>query len=210
MKQRKSTNGEAGDNAHSVPLSQLDLKLSEWVSKARNAHPVMVKRYDVPWVWIVAHPLWTEMDRLLSFIPPKHTLLDLREAIDDAMAYDHDVMRELDAQCACGASARVVLRAWLLQILYSRGSARQVREILNYNLLWRWFVGYDRISESLPPEESFIRDMETIGTEPGALKIVCPASPALRRSTMIAGRSISITACCTPCRYSTLPCAMRA
>ena len=34
-----------------------------------------------------------------------------------------------------------LLRAWLLQILYSVRSERMLMEQLEYNLLFRWFVG---------------------------------------------------------------------
>ncbi|QTF08710.1 transposase [Brenneria izadpanahii] len=173
MKQRRSINGNLEDSIHNVSLSKLDLKLSEWVDKARKIQPVMVKRYGVPWVWLVAHPLWVEMDHLSSFIPPSHALVDLREAIDDVMAGEHDAVSKLGEKCICGVNARTVIRAWLLQILYSRTSARQVYEILTYNMLWRWFIGYDRISEKLPKAEPFIHDMDMVSTDPGALGIVC-------------------------------------
>lgn len=172
MKQRKLIDGELGESIHSVPLSELDLKLSEWVNKARKMHPVMVKRYGVPWVWLVAHPLWAEMDYLTAFIPPTHALVTLREAIDDAMAYEHDAMQLLSEKCIGGVGARILVRAWLLQILYSRTSAQQVYETLTYNLLWRWFIGYSRISETLLTEELFVQDMDMVSNDPGALNIV--------------------------------------
>lgn len=75
-------------------------------------------------------------------VPPDHPLRAIRRLVDE-------VLREMSAECD-GLYARVgrpsipperLLRAQLLQVFYSIRSERLLMEQLNYNLLFRWFVG---------------------------------------------------------------------
>jgi transposase len=77
-------------------------------------------------------------------VPPDHPLRAIRALVDDVL---RDMSREFD-----GLYARVgrpsipperLLRAQLLQIFYSIRSERLLMEQLDYNLLFRWFVGMD-------------------------------------------------------------------
>ena len=75
-------------------------------------------------------------------VPPDHPLRAIRGLMDE-------VLRELSPRFE-GLYARVgrpsippeqLLRAQLLQVLYTVRSERQLMEQLDYNLLFRWFVG---------------------------------------------------------------------
>ncbi len=77
-------------------------------------------------------------------VPPDHPLRAIRALVDEVL---RDMSREFD-----GLYARVgrpsipperLLRAQLLQIFYSIRSERLLMEQLDYNLLFRWFVGMD-------------------------------------------------------------------
>lgn len=77
-------------------------------------------------------------------VPQDHPLRAIRALVDDVL---RDMSREFD-----GLYARVgrpsipperLLRAQLLQIFYSIRSERLLMEQLDYNLLFRWFVGMD-------------------------------------------------------------------
>ena len=77
-------------------------------------------------------------------VPPDHPLRAIRALVDDVL---RDMSGEFD-----GLYARVgrpsipperLLRAQLLQIFYSIRSERLLMEQLDYNLLFRWFVGMD-------------------------------------------------------------------
>jgi transposase len=77
-------------------------------------------------------------------VPQGHPLRAIRALVDDVL---RDMSREFD-----GLYARVgrpsipperLLRAQLLQIFYSVRSERLLMEQLDYNLLFRWFVGMD-------------------------------------------------------------------
>ena len=77
-------------------------------------------------------------------VPKEHPLRAIRALVDEVL---RDLSREFD-----GLYARVgrpsipperLLRAQLLQIFYSIRSERLLMEQLDYNLLFRWFVGMD-------------------------------------------------------------------
>jgi transposase len=75
-------------------------------------------------------------------VPPEHPLRAIRQMVDTALAGLWDRFEGLYAQTGRPSIApERLLRALLLQILYSVRSERLLREQLDYNLLFRWFVG---------------------------------------------------------------------
>ncbi len=175
MKKRTARHRRAtGANGHRVSMTELDDKLSEWVGVARGVGPVIVDRYDSPWVCIVAYPTWHEISHLRSYIPDQHhALVALRDMIDDVLGYESEVTKELTARCSSGVAASFVIRAWVLQIVYSLGRAEQVREAMIYNLFWRWFIGYTEASEPLPDAEEFVQDMRLVSSDPRIVNAIC-------------------------------------
>jgi transposase len=79
---------------------------------------------------------------LESRIPENHPLRPIRRLFDDAL---QSVTAEFDAVYATDGRPSIaperLLRASLLQVLYSVRSERLLCEQLQYNLLFRWFVG---------------------------------------------------------------------
>ena len=75
-------------------------------------------------------------------IPAHHPLRRIRILLDKAL---RELSREFDALYARSGRSSIpperLLRALLLQILYSIRSERLLMEQLNFNLLFRWFVG---------------------------------------------------------------------
>jgi transposase len=75
-------------------------------------------------------------------IPLRHPLRKIRQVVNDALA-------SLDAEFEClyadfsrpSIAPKRLIRASLIQILFSIRSERQLMEQLQYNLLFRWFVG---------------------------------------------------------------------
>ncbi len=75
-------------------------------------------------------------------IPAKHPLRKIRQVVNDALASldtDFDTVY-VDFGRPSIAPERLI-RASLLQILFSIRSERQLMEQMDYNLLFRWFVG---------------------------------------------------------------------
>jgi transposase len=91
----------------------------------------------------------TEQGAMFSYVtleqrvPQDHPLRAIRRLVDQAL---REISPQLDALYAAGKGRPSVaperlLRALLLQVLYSVRSERQLMEQLDYNLLFRWFVG---------------------------------------------------------------------
>jgi transposase len=77
-------------------------------------------------------------------VPKDHPLRAIRTLVDGVL---HDMSREFDGLYATFGRPSIpperLLRAQLLQIFYSIRSERLLMEQLDYNLLFRWFVGLE-------------------------------------------------------------------
>ena len=87
-------------------------------------------------------------DSMFSYVSPEqrvprdHPLRPIRQLVDDIL---RDMSREFDKLYASVGRPSIpperLLRAQLLQIFYSIRSERLLMEQLDYNILFRWFVG---------------------------------------------------------------------
>jgi len=77
-------------------------------------------------------------------IPVDHPMRRIREMADGALARMDALFNQLYSQMGRPSIApERLLRAQLLMVLYSIRSEGQLMEQLNYNLLYRWFVGLE-------------------------------------------------------------------
>jgi len=77
-----------------------------------------------------------------SRIPANHPLRTIRQITDAALTSLHDAFNAAYAtEGRPSIPPERLLRALLIQAFYSVRSERQLMEQLNYNLLFRWFVG---------------------------------------------------------------------
>lgn len=75
-------------------------------------------------------------------IPDNHPLREIRKLVDSALKPLHALFADLYSHTGRPSiPPEYLLRASLLQIFYTIRSERQLMEQLNYNLLFRWFVG---------------------------------------------------------------------
>jgi transposase len=75
-------------------------------------------------------------------IPPRHPLRKIKRVVDAALvSLDADFERLYAGEGRPSIAPERLLRASLVQILFSIRSERQLMEQLQYNLLFRWFVG---------------------------------------------------------------------
>jgi transposase len=80
--------------------------------------------------------------RLETRIPADHPLRPIRELVDEALQeLSRDFGRLYAPEGRPSIPPERLLRALLLQAFYSVRSERQLMEQLDYNLLFRWFVG---------------------------------------------------------------------
>jgi transposase len=83
-------------------------------------------------------------------IPAGHSLRKIREFVNAALAaLDGEFAKLYSADGRPSIAPERLLRAALIQILFSIRSERQLMEQMQYNLLFRWFVGH-RIAERDP------------------------------------------------------------
>ena len=77
-------------------------------------------------------------------VPSDHPLRAIRKVVDEVL---RSMAKEFDGMYAKTGRPSVppehLLRAALLQIFYSVRSERMLMEQMNYNLLFRWFVGLE-------------------------------------------------------------------
>lgn len=79
---------------------------------------------------------------LESRIPKDHPLRPIRAMVDEALCDLHPLFEQMYSHTGRASVApEQLLRALLFQVLYSIRSERMLMEQLDYNLLFRWFVG---------------------------------------------------------------------
>ena len=75
-------------------------------------------------------------------IPARHPLRQVKRIVDDALvSLDAEFARLYAAEGRPSIPPERLMRASLIQILFSVRSERQLMEQMQYNLLFRWFVG---------------------------------------------------------------------
>lgn len=80
--------------------------------------------------------------QLESFVPADHPLRPIKALLDEAMKNLNWLFSSIYAETGRESiPPERLIRAQLLQVLYSIRSERQLVEQINYNLLYRWFVG---------------------------------------------------------------------
>lgn len=151
-----------------VGMQELDQRLSKIVEAARKK-PVSVYRYGAPWVWIVSQDDWQgALKEVSSYIPPGHSLVLLRPQIDEVLDQHHDL---LHAEPGMLIAPHTVVHILLLQLLYSVPSEQQLHEQLNYNLLFRWFVGLD-LNQKVWSIHVLQRDIATLLNNPRVVQLI--------------------------------------
>lgn len=110
-------------------------------------------------------------DALFSYVstedrvPPDHPLRAIRALVDEVL---HAMSGEFDGLYAAVGRPSVpperLLRAQLLQIFYSIRSERLLMEQLDYNLLFRWFVGLE-VDEPIWSATVFTKNRDRLLTQ---------------------------------------------
>lgn len=101
---------------------------------------------------------------LESRVPKSHPLRKIRKLVDEAL---RSMDQELDSMYASNGRPSIaperLIRALLLQVLYSIRSERMLVEQLDYNLLFRWFVGLSA-DEAVWDASTFSKNRERFTT----------------------------------------------
>ncbi len=151
-----------------VGMQELDQRLSKIVEAARKK-PVSVYRYGAPWVWIVSQDDWQgALKEVSSYIPAGHSLVLLRPQIEEVLGQHRDL---LQAEPGMSIAPQTVVQILLLQLLYSVPSEQQLHEQLNYNLLFRWFVGLE-LNQKVWSIHVLQRDIASLLNNPQAVQLI--------------------------------------
>lgn len=98
-------------------------------------------------------------------IPPSHPLRKLRALVDSILATLHGDFEALYAKTGRPSiPPERLLRASLIQTLYSIRSERQLVQHIDYNLLYRWFVGLD-MDDAVWDHSTFTKNRERLLNE---------------------------------------------
>lgn len=85
------------------------------------------------------------MRRLKDFIPAHHPFRPIRQMANTALTRMEGLLTRMYEADVKGGRPSIapekLLRAMLLQVLYSVRSEQQLMEQVQYNMLFRWFVG---------------------------------------------------------------------
>jgi transposase len=80
--------------------------------------------------------------KLEDFVPAEHPLRAIRGVVNEALAGLNSLFNTVYADSGRASVApEKLLRAMLIQVLFSVRSERQLMEQIRYNLLYRWFIG---------------------------------------------------------------------
>lgn len=93
---------------------------------------------------VFTEPLFT-IKRLDDFVPANHPLRPVREMVNEALHRLDGLFERMYEPTHKGGRPSIapekLVRAMLLQVFYSIRSERQLMEQVQYNLLFRWFIG---------------------------------------------------------------------
>ena len=85
------------------------------------------------------------LHRLEDFVPSDHPLRAIRQMVNEALGKMDGLFAGMYEAVVKGGRPSIapekLLRAMLLQVFYSIRSERQLMEQVQYNLLYRWFIG---------------------------------------------------------------------
>ncbi|HBO6817284.1 transposase [Pseudomonas aeruginosa] len=154
-----------------VGMQELDQRLSKIVEAARKK-PVSVYRYGAPWVWIVSQEDWQgALKEVSSYIPPGHFLALLKPQIESLLGEEAKVLLALAREHGMQLAPEPLIHALLLQLLYAIPSEQQLYEQLNYNLLYRWFVGLE-MKQKIWSFPVFVGDITVLLNSAEAVRII--------------------------------------
>ncbi|HCL3629246.1 TPA: transposase [Pseudomonas aeruginosa] len=154
-----------------VGMQELDQRLSKIVEAARKK-PVSVYRYGAPWVWIVSQEDWQgALKEVSSYIPPGHSPALLKPQIESLLVEEAKVLSALAREHGMQLAPEPLIHALLLQLLYAIPSEQQLYEQLNYNLLYRWFVGLE-MKQKIWSFPVFVGDITVLLNSAEAVRII--------------------------------------
>ena len=133
--------------------------------------------------------------KLEDFVPANHPLRPIRMWVNDALAkMDAKLSAMYEADVKGGRPSiapEKLMRAMLLQVLYSVRSERQLVEQINYNLLFRWFVGLS-IDEAVWNHSVFSKNRERLIEHDAVTELFNATVEMAGRRGLLSGEHFSV------------------
>lgn len=112
----------------------------------------------------ISQPKLFVTNTVSDFVPKDHPLRLMRELIDEALLSLDRLFDDIYADLGKASVApERLIRASLLQVLYTIRSERQLVEQTHYNMLYRWFVGLE-IDDKVWHHSTFSKNRERCST----------------------------------------------
>jgi transposase len=125
-------------------------------------------------------------------VPPTHPLRRVRTLLDEALG---SMSRDFDRVYADGGRESVaperLVRALVLQVLYSIRSERLLCEQLDYNLLFRWFVGLS-MDDRIWDHSTFTKNRDRLIEAGVARKLLRRIGRRARREGLLSSEHFSV------------------
>lgn len=132
---------------------------------------------------------------LEDFVPSTHPLRPIRKWINEALAKMDEkfsAMYEADIKGGRPSIApEKLMRAMLLQVLYSVRSERQLVEQLSYNLLFRWFVGL-AIEDTVWNHSVFSKNRDRLIEHDAVTELFNATVEMARKKGLLSGEHFSV------------------
>ncbi len=133
--------------------------------------------------------------RLEDFVPASHPLRPIRQWVNEALAAmdeSFSAMYEADVKGGRPSIApEKLMRAMLLQVLYSVRSERQLAEQLAYNLLFRWFVGLS-IEDTVWNHSVFSKNRDRLIEHDAVTELFNATVERARKKGLLSGEHFSV------------------
>lgn len=135
------------------------------------------------------------MRKLEDFVPAKHPLRAIREMANAALTTLGPVLTAMYAAEVKGGRPSIapekLLRAMLLQVLYSVRSERQLMEQVHYNLLFRWFIGLS-MDDAVWVPTVFTKNRERLIEHDAVIKFFNEVVAIAQQRDLLSGEHFSV------------------
>ena len=135
------------------------------------------------------------MRKLEDFVPAKHPLRAIREMANTALVKLGPLLTGMyEAEVKGGRPSiapEKLLRAMLLQVLYSVRSERQLMEQVQYNLLFRWFIGLS-MDDAVWVPTVFTKNRERLIKHDAVIKLCNEVVGIAQQRDLLSGEHFSV------------------
>lgn len=133
--------------------------------------------------------------QLENFVPSNHPLRPIRAWVNEALAKMDLKFTAMYAADIKGGRPSIapekLMRAMLLQVLYSVRSERQLVEQISYNLLFRWFVGLS-IDDSVWNHSVFSKNRDRLIEHDAVTDLFNETVEMAKRKDLLSGEHFSV------------------